>query len=187
MSLSDIITVASAALWLPLAAVVGFIAHKRGRFGYGWFLLGVLTTPVITGPLVLLLPRVSSALVAGSASPPSPASSPSPSAVAPTETAASPNLRLAFLAVATAMFVLWIWSLQPIIQNWNNPNEDGFSMVPAFWGTIACLPVGLYLLAGAVLAQPRHVARARNALYVALGVLAICAAFLIFQHFANAD
>lgn len=40
-----------------LAVVVGVVAFKRGRVGYGWFLLSLLISPLITGPLVLVLPR----------------------------------------------------------------------------------------------------------------------------------
>jgi hypothetical protein len=44
-------------LWLPLSVIVGLLANKRGRFGYNWFLLSVVVTPVVTGPLLLALPR----------------------------------------------------------------------------------------------------------------------------------
>ena len=83
------------------------------------------------------------------------------------------------------MLVLWGLSLIPPIESWGNPNEDGFSFVPAFWATIICLPVGLYLLAGAIAGRGRHVARARNALFIGGGTLLIVVAFLIFQHIAN--
>ena len=46
------------------------------------------------------------------------------------------------------MLALWGWSLVPPIENWGNPNEDGFSYVPVFYTTITCLPVGTYLLVG---------------------------------------
>jgi hypothetical protein len=44
--------------YLGLAVVVGVAANTRGRSGFGWFLLSLLITPVITGLLVLALPRV---------------------------------------------------------------------------------------------------------------------------------
>jgi hypothetical protein len=66
------------------------------------------------------------------------------------EIAASPRLRAAFLAVSASMLFLWGWSLIPLIENWNNPREDGFSAVPAFYGTLVCLPTGLFLLIGGI-------------------------------------
>jgi hypothetical protein len=98
---------------------------------------------------------------------------------------ASARLRIIFAAVAAAMLALWGWSLVPPIENWSNPNEDGFSFEPAFWATLTCLPVGLYLLAGAIAGHGRHVARARSALFVGGGLLALVVAFLIFQYVAN--
>jgi hypothetical protein len=98
---------------------------------------------------------------------------------------ASARLRIVFAVVAAAMFGLWGWSLVPPIENWGNPNEDGFSYVPAFWATLTCLPVGLYLLVGAIAAHRRHVARARPALFIGCGLVALVVAFLIFQYIAN--
>jgi Na+-driven multidrug efflux pump len=98
---------------------------------------------------------------------------------------ASPKLRVIFVVVAAIMFALWGWSLIPPIENWNNPNEDGFSHMPAFYATITCLPVGLYLLAGVIAGRGRHVARARTALFLGGGLLFLVVAFLIFQYIAN--
>ena len=83
------------------------------------------------------------------------------------------------------MLLLWGWSLVPPIENWNNPYEDGFSYVPAFYASIICLPAGLFLLIGAIAGHGRHVVRARSALFVAAGTLFIVVAFLIFQRIAN--
>jgi hypothetical protein len=63
-----------------------------------------------------------------------------------TEITASPKLRAMFVVAAAIMFALWGWSLVPPIENWGNPNEDGFSYVAVFYTTITCLPVGLCLL-----------------------------------------
>jgi len=46
--------------WIAIAAAVGIMASKRGRVGYGWFLLA-LVMPLVAGPLVLALPRQYSA------------------------------------------------------------------------------------------------------------------------------
>ena len=73
---------------------------------------------------------------------------------------ASPKLRLIFIVVAAAMFVLWGLSLIPAIESWGNPHEDGFSYVPAFYATTICLPAELFLLAGAI-ARARAPCRAR--------------------------
>ena len=40
---------------------------------------------------------------------------------------------------SAAMSVLWGLSLIPPIESSGNPNEDGFSYLPAFWATIICL------------------------------------------------
>ena len=42
--------------WIAVAVVVGIAASRRGRVGYGWFLLA-LVMPLIAGPLMLALPR----------------------------------------------------------------------------------------------------------------------------------
>jgi len=63
---------------------------------------------------------------------------------------ASSRLRVIFFAVSASMLFLWGWSLIPLIENWNNPREDGFSAVPAFYGTLVCLPTGLFLLIGGI-------------------------------------
>jgi hypothetical protein len=43
--------------WIAVAVAVGIAASKRGRVGYGWFLLSLVISPLIVGPLVLALPR----------------------------------------------------------------------------------------------------------------------------------
>jgi len=98
---------------------------------------------------------------------------------------ASPRLRASFFAVAASMLFLWGWSLIPLIENWNNPQDDGFSAVPAFYGTLICLPTGLLLLTGGIAPRGQRVVRARYALFVGGGTLFIVAAFLIFQQVAN--
>ncbi len=100
---------------------------------------------------------------------------------------ASAQLRVVFLVAGAIMLALWGWSLVPPIQSWGNPNEDGFSYVPLFWATITCLPVGLYLLAGAVFGRGRPVARARTALLLGGGLIFLVLAFLIFQQIANSS
>jgi hypothetical protein len=71
-------------------------------------------------------------------------------------------------------------SLIPVIQNWNNPNEDGFSFVPGFWASITMLPLSFFTLIGAVFGGERRIERARALLIVACGVLAIVAAIAAF-------
>jgi hypothetical protein len=102
-----------------------------------------------------------------------------------TEITASPKLRAIFLVVSIIMFVFWGLSLIPPIKVWGDPNEDGLSYMPAFWATITCLPVGLYLLAGAIAGRGRHVARARTALFLGGGLLFLVVGFLIVQHIAE--
>ena len=90
-----------------------------------------------------------------------------------------------FAVAAVVMLSLWAWSLVPPIENWGNPNEDGFSYVGVFYATIICLPVGLYLLVGAIAARGYYVRRARIAFSIAAGITILIVAFLVFQHIAN--
>ena len=96
--------------------------------------------------------------------------------------AASQRLRLTFAAGAAIMLALWGWGLVPLIENWNNPNEDGFSAVPAFYGTLFCLLPAVALLAGAIAGRGRAVSSARTALFVAGAVLVVVIAFLILPY-----
>ena len=98
---------------------------------------------------------------------------------------ASPALRATFFVVAAATLALWVWSLIPAIQNWNNPNEDGFSIIPAVYASITMLPVGLFLLAGAIIGRGKWTARARKALFIGIALLCLVIAFKILQFFAN--
>src|SRR5215475_10342996 len=101
------------------------------------------------------------------------------------EITASPRLRVMFAVAAAIMLSLWAWSLVPPLENWGNPNEDGFSYVGVFYTTITCLPVGLCLIFGAIAAHGRHVRRARIAFFIAAGITILVVAFLIVQHIAN--
>ena len=84
------------------------------------------------------------------------------------------------------MFALWGWSLIPPIENWGNPNEDGFSYVPLAWATVTVLPVAVYLLAGAIVGRGRHVWRGRVALFIGGGFLTIVLLFEILQRLSEA-
>jgi len=101
------------------------------------------------------------------------------------EITTSPTLRVMFAVAAAIMLSLWAVSLVPPIENWGNPHEDGFSYVGVFYATIICLPVGLYLLVGAIAAHGRYVRGARIAFFVAAGITILVVAFLIIQHIAN--
>jgi hypothetical protein len=102
-----------------------------------------------------------------------------------TEIIASPKLRARFAIAASIMLALWGWSLVPPIENWGNPNEDGFSYVPVFYTTIICLPVGIYLLVGAIAGHARYVRRARTAFFIAAGITLLVVAFLVVQQIAD--
>ena len=102
-----------------------------------------------------------------------------------TEITASPKTRSMFAVAAFIMLALWGWSLVPPIENWGNPNEDGFSYVAVFYTTIFCLPVGIYLLVGAIAGHGRSVRRARAAFFIAAGITLIVVAFLVVQHIAD--
>jgi Na+-driven multidrug efflux pump len=100
---------------------------------------------------------------------------------------ASVKQRVMFAVAAAIMLALWGWSLVPPIENWGNPNEDGFSYVAVFYATPTCLPAGLLLLVGAIAGHGRYVSRARVALYAAAGMTVLVLAFLIIQHIANTN
>lgn len=42
-------------VWLFLAALVGVLADRRGRMGFGWFVLSVMFSPLLMLLLVLVL------------------------------------------------------------------------------------------------------------------------------------
>lgn len=44
--------------WIIFAVIVGVAANTRGRNGFGWFLIALVTSPLIGGLLLLALPRV---------------------------------------------------------------------------------------------------------------------------------
>jgi hypothetical protein len=104
-----------------------------------------------------------------------------------TEPTASPRQRVMFAVAAAIMLALWAWSLVPPIQNWGNPNEDGFSYVGVFYATIVCLPLGLYLLVATIAGHGRYVRRARTALFIAGAIAVLVVAFLIFQTIADSN
>jgi hypothetical protein len=43
--------------WFGLAIVIGVAAHYRGRSGFGWFLLSLVISPILTGLLLFVMPR----------------------------------------------------------------------------------------------------------------------------------
>ena len=88
---------------------------------------------------------------------------------------------MSFFAAAALMLALWGWSLTPAIQNWNNPNEDGFSLLPAFYATPTLLPLGLIILAGGISGKGKHARRARIALVVTIALLVLIATITILM------
>jgi hypothetical protein len=42
-------------IWLFLALIVGVAADRRGRMGFGWFMLAVMLSPFIAGLLLLAM------------------------------------------------------------------------------------------------------------------------------------
>lgn len=47
--------------WLLFSVVVGIIASSRGRSGFGWFLLSIIISPLLSLILVALLPSLKTA------------------------------------------------------------------------------------------------------------------------------
>jgi hypothetical protein len=97
------------------------------------------------------------------------------------ETGASPKLRAAFIVGAAVMLALWGVSLIPAIENWNNPREDGFSFIPAFYATFIALPIGLVALAGGIYGRGKSVEYARLALIAGACLLVLILLLDIFR------
>ena len=58
-------------------------------------------------------------------------------------------------------------------------------LTPRFSTTIICLPLGIYLLAGAIADHGRYVRRARIAFFIAAAITLVVVAFLVVQHIAD--
>jgi hypothetical protein len=56
---------------------------------------------------------------------------------------ASFSLRAAFIGAGVVLIALWGASVMVALASWNDPKEDGFTLVPAFWATLTALPLGL--------------------------------------------
>ncbi len=93
-------------------------------------------------------------------------------------------LRAAFIVAGLALLALWGASTIPLVENWNNPNEDGFHAVPVFYASITVLPIGLVVLIGAIKWGPRGRRWARGGSIAAGVVLALLAPFLGFMQLA---
>jgi hypothetical protein len=100
---------------------------------------------------------------------------------------ASPRLHAIFIAVAAIMLALWGWSLVPAIQNWNDPREDGFSLMPGFYATVTVLPLGLIMLTGGASGRGKHARRARVALTIAIALLVLMTTLEILRRMLNAS
>ena len=105
---------------------------------------------------------------------------------AQSNTVASPKLRAVFIAAAAIMLALWGWSLTPAFQNWNNPNEDGFSLIPGFYATITVLPLGLIMLAGGISGKGKAARRARVGLAIAVALVVLMTALETLRRLSNA-
>ncbi len=102
------------------------------------------------------------------------------------DSVAAPKLRAIFILGAALLLAVWGASLIPAIEGWNNPNEDGFSFVPAFWATITFLPLGLVTLAGGISGRGKSAARARKTLVIGAALLVLLLLLEIFRRVSNA-
>lgn len=55
--------------WLFFAVLVGIYADRRGRSGFGWFLLAVLISPLLAGLLCLVLGPLKTSIELGAPNP----------------------------------------------------------------------------------------------------------------------
>jgi hypothetical protein len=97
------------------------------------------------------------------------------------------RLRVRLAVAGVIMLALWGWSLVPPIENWGNPNEDGFSYVPLFYTMITCLPLGIVLLIGAIAGHGRYIKRARFAFVIAAVIAVLVVTFLVVQNIADSN
>jgi hypothetical protein len=58
--------------WLFFAVLVGVLAQKRGRMGFGWFILAVMFSPLLIGLLVLVLGDAAGSKASGAGGAPTP-------------------------------------------------------------------------------------------------------------------
>jgi hypothetical protein len=93
----------------------------------------------------------------------------------------SPIARAGFIVAGGVLLALWGLSLIPAITNWNNPSEDGFSLVPAFWATLTALPLGLSVTLGGISGSGKAIRRARMHLVLAAGLLVLVAMLEVFR------
>jgi len=103
-----------------------------------------------------------------------------------TSITASPRLRAAFVLVAVIVLALWCWSLVPAVKAIRDPRGDGFDIIPAFWATILLLPIGIMTLIGGVTGHGKHVARARVALIIAVGLAVLAVLLEVFRRLSMA-
>lgn len=50
------ITVEIVVIWLFFAILVGFVASQRGRSGFGWFIISLIISPLISVIIIALMP-----------------------------------------------------------------------------------------------------------------------------------
>jgi hypothetical protein len=97
------------------------------------------------------------------------------------QTKASPNLRTGIVLGAVVLLALWGASAIPAVKNWNNPREDGFSLLPLFWASLTLLPLGISALAGAIAGSEASIRRARLHLMVAAALIGLVILLDIFR------
>jgi len=103
----------------------------------------------------------------------------------PSGAPSSRALRATFIVAGVVLLALWGASALPIVDNWNNPNEDGFDAIPVFYASLTVLPIGLVVLAGAIQGSASSMRRARGGLIAAAVVLGILVLFLGFMQLAT--
>ena len=104
----------------------------------------------------------------------------------PPDGRAAPLPRAGFVLAGAALLALWGASLMPAIANSNNPNEDGFSLVPAFLATFTALPLGLSATLAGLSGRDRAMRRARIHLVLAAALLFLVVALEVFRRVSMA-
>ena len=49
--------------WFVLCVVIGFWAHSKGRFGFGWAVISLMLSPLVGGFIVAILPKAGKAAI----------------------------------------------------------------------------------------------------------------------------
>lgn len=50
-------------VWLALSCAIGYWAHTKGRFAFGWAVVSMMLSPLVGGLIVAVLPKAGKAAI----------------------------------------------------------------------------------------------------------------------------